>query len=335
MAFTSTLTHQPREASSIAPTAVAKSPSAYARFAWGVLAFNLLVILWGAYVRASGSGAGCGNHWPLCNGEIVPRSPAIATLVELGHRLTSGAALLLVGALVVGARRRFPRGHEVRRAATWSAFFLVTEALIGAGLVLLELVAQNTSLARGYWVGGHLLNTFLLVASLTLTAWYASGAKPPLLTSPKSRVVPLAVALLSVLLLGISGAVTALGDTLFPASTLAEAEALTFSTSAHLFVRLRIWHPSIAAAVGILLLVAVRQGLAATPTTAARPLARALVALYATQILIGAANVWFLAPIGIQLAHLLLSHLIWVTLVLFAASVLAPPVVVSELKEKY
>ena len=87
----------------------ARPRSGFAAYAWAVLGFNLLVILWGAFVRATGSGAGCGSHWPLCNGEVLPRAPALATLIEFSHRLTSGVALLLVIGLVVGAWRGFPR----------------------------------------------------------------------------------------------------------------------------------------------------------------------------------------------------------------------------------
>ena len=108
-----------------------------------MLAYNLAVILWGAYVRASGSGAGCGAHWPLCNGEVIPRAPSIATLVEYSHRLTSGLALLGVVALMVWTWRVWGRGHPARRGALLSLIFILTEAAVGAGLVLFELVADN------------------------------------------------------------------------------------------------------------------------------------------------------------------------------------------------
>ena len=134
-----------------------------ARFAWIVVAWNLVVIGWGAYVRATGSGAGCGQHWPLCNGEIVPRAPAIATLIELTHRLTSGLALLALLALVIAVWRSRPAGHPARRAAGWSMLFMLTEAGVGAGLVLFELVADNASLARALFMAVHLANTFLLL----------------------------------------------------------------------------------------------------------------------------------------------------------------------------
>jgi len=297
-----------------------------ARYAWLTLIANLLVIVWGAFVRASGSGAGCGSHWPLCNGAVVPQAPAVATMIEYGHRLTSGAALLLVIGLVVAARRVFPRGHLARRAAAVSLFFIITEALIGAGLVLLELVAENSSNARGFWVGGHLLNTFLLVASLALTAWWATSDDQGLRWhAPASLNALLALAITGVLLLGISGAITALGDTLFPVETFAEGKAQTFSSTAHVFVRLRVWHPLLALAVAALTAIAAARVLALRPSPAHRRLAAALAGTYALQLAIGLLNMWLLAPIPLQLLHLLLSDVLWILLVLLAASALAAP----------
>src|ERR1019366_2527076 len=104
----------------------------FARYAWAVLGYNLAVVLWGAFVRATGSGAGCGNHWPLCNGGLTPHSPAVAPIIEFTHRVTSGLDLALVALLVIWAFRGFPPGHAVRRMAVFSGVFLMTEALIGA-----------------------------------------------------------------------------------------------------------------------------------------------------------------------------------------------------------
>src|SRR5260370_28805435 len=112
----------------------------FTRAAWGVLAWNFVVVLWGAYVRASGSGAGCGSHWPLCNGEVVPRAPGIATIIEFTHRATSGVALIATIGLAVWSFFLFPRKHRVRRMAILGAIFLIVEALLGAGLVLFEYV---------------------------------------------------------------------------------------------------------------------------------------------------------------------------------------------------
>jgi heme A synthase len=293
----------------------------YARFAWAVLAFTLVVILWGAFVRASGSGAGCGSHWPLCNGEVVPRAPALATMIEFTHRATSGLALILVAALAVGAWRGYPRGHPVRLGAALSALFILTEALIGAGLVLFEYVAGDTRLARAYWVGGHLINTFLLVGALTLTAWWASGGAPLRARPHGGLGVLLGAALAGLLLLGVSGAITALGDTLFP---LAGGDgALSGAEGEHLFVRLRIWHPTLAVVIGLGVGLAAVTAARMRPLPAVRRYAVIVVTLYAAQLVLGLVNVALRAPISIQIAHLLLSDLIWMALLLLAAAALA------------
>ncbi|WP_299024282.1 COX15/CtaA family protein, partial [uncultured Thermanaerothrix sp.] len=222
----------------------------FSRFAWSVLAYNVLVILWGAYVRATGSGAGCGSHWPLCNGEVLPRSPQVETLIEFAHRVTSGLALLLVIILVGGAIKLYSRRHPIRFAAYASLFFTLTEALIGAGLVLFELVADNTSLERGWAMSLHLLNTLFLLAALTGAAWFSGWAEGQSWRWDRSNWVLFLGAWLGMGLLGVSGAITALGDTLFPASSLHEGLAQDFSPSAHLFLRLRVFHPGIAVLVG-------------------------------------------------------------------------------------
>ncbi len=147
----------------------------FATFAWAVLAYNFAVVLWGAYVRATGSGAGCGNHWPLCDGPVTPQTPAGATIIEFTHRVTSGLDLMLVAALVVWASREYPKRHRVRLGATLSATFLVTEALLGAALVLLNHVARNASSSRAWSLSAHLINTLTLLACLALTAWWGSG----------------------------------------------------------------------------------------------------------------------------------------------------------------
>lgn len=297
----------------------------FAKYAWGVLAYNLAVILWGAYVRATGSGAGCGSHWPLCNGEVIPQSPQTATVIEFTHRISSGLALLLVVALIVWAFRLYPRGHSVRLGAGLSMFFMITEALVGAGLVLFELVDQDTSTARAIVIAIHLMNTFLLLAALTLSAWWASGNKSIQLKGAGWLGLALGVGFLALLILGASGAVTALGDTLFPASSLAEGLQQKFSPTAHLLVRLRLFHPLIAVAVGayVILIIGLFNTRYSNPL--AWKIGRIFTILYIVQLGTGAFNVLLLAPIWMQLWHLLLSDVLWITLVLFAAAVLAQP----------
>jgi heme A synthase len=273
-------------------------------------------VLWGAFVRATGSGAGCGNHWPLCNGVVTPHSPTAQTVIEFTHRATSGVDLILVGLLVIWTFRAFPRHHPARLGAVLSTVFLVTEALIGAALVLLEHVAQNASANRAYSLSTHLINTLTLLACLSLTAWWGGG-KPAVQGRGKGAWTT-AVTLALVMLLGVSGAIAALGDTLFPARSLAAGIAQDFDPAASIFVRLRIWHPLIAIA------VASWVGIWVTSRASRRPDARkwawTVLALVGTPLLAGVANLLLLAPVWMQIVHLLLADLLWISLVLFAAT---------------
>ena len=291
-------------------------------YAWGVLAFNLLVILWGAYVRASGSGAGCGSHWPLCNGEVVPRARPLETLIELTHRTTSGVALLLVLGLLFQAFRFFPRKHPARLGAVLSIFFIITEALIGAGLVLFGFVADNDSIGRAAYLSIHLVNTFLLLAALALTAWWASTGRGLRLRKQGALLLILCAGIVGALVLGVSGAVTALGDTLFPGGTLFGGLRDDFSPTAHILVRLRVLHPTIAVAVSALLIFAARFAVANRPGRMTKRFAWALVLLVIIELCAGLVNLLLLAPIPMQIVHLLLADLLWTSLVLLSASAL-------------
>ena len=194
----------------------------FAMFTWGVLVYNIFVVIWGDFVRATGSGAGCGQHWPLCHNELVPQHTPLETIIEFAHRLTSGLALILVIVMLVWAFRSYSKGHPVRLGASLSMFFIITEALVGAGLVLFGWVALDTSPARAVVVSIHLTNTFALLASLTLTAWWALGGRPVQLKKQGWLSWALGISVVALLGLGITGALTALSDTLFPAASLVE-----------------------------------------------------------------------------------------------------------------
>lgn len=290
----------------------------FAKFAWFVLGYNLLVIVWGAYVRASSSGAGCGNHWPLCNGEVVPPSPTLKTIVEFSHRLSSGLALLLVIAMAVWAFRAYARKDQVRLFAGLSLLFILLEALIGAGLVIFEKVADDKSIARAYWISGHLINTFLLIAAITYTAWAASAADRIRIRSHGSINWILLAATIGTLILGVSGAIAALGATLFPVASLAEGIRQDLSPTAHAFIRLRVFHPFIAIAVSALLILTAMLSRGWRPGDWTRKFSTWLTGLVIIQLAAGLANLLLHAPIWLQLVHLLLSDLIWIALALLA-----------------
>ncbi|MPZ18844.1 MAG: heme A synthase [Luteitalea sp.] len=297
--------------------------AALARFAWFVVAYNLGVILWGAYVRASGSGAGCGNHWPLCNGDIVPRAPAVATLIEYSHRLTSGVALILVVVLLVATLRVTKRGDAARLGAWMALLFMLTEAAVGAGLVLFELVADNATMARALFMAVHLTNTFILLAWLVLTAHWLSGGGPVRLSHRPGVTLLFASGIIGLLLAGVSGAVAALGDTLYPAGSLTEALRADLSPTSHMMVRLRVLHPAITVTAGFaVLLMAWRAQLPDGPRWG-HLAARVVVVTTLVQLAAGVVNVLLLAPIWMQLLHLLLADILWLAFVVLGASALA------------
>jgi len=291
-------------------------PRPVVRLAWGAVAYTLLVILWGAFVRATGAGAGCGDHWPLCNGELIPTGAARHTLVEFTHRITSGLALPLVILVAWRVFRTSERGAAVRRVAIASVVFMVLEAALGAGLVLFEYVAYNASIARALWMAAHLANTFLLLAMMSLTAWWAGGRPIPRLRAD-GRTLAVGAALVGVLLLGAGGAVTALGDTLVLGGGLDPATDPVVAT----LVSARIYHPAMAFVALFLIGWAVWTSIPAGPATVR--MGMTVVGAMVFQMALGALNVVLMAPVWMQLVHLLVSDLIWIGLVLFASDALA------------
>ena len=217
----------------------------FARFAWVTLAYTVAVVLWGAIVRATGSGAGCGESWPLCNGQLVFGTPSLAKAIEFTHRFSTGIDGALVLAMVLWARRAFPKGHPARWGAALTVPFLIIEALIGAALVKFGLVVNDPSPARAVMLSLHQANTLALVGSIALTAWWGAGNKR---VSWDGRAW---TSLAGVIALGITGTLSALADTLFPSHSLAEGLAQDWSGDANWLVHLRALHPFLALAVGL------------------------------------------------------------------------------------
>lgn len=291
------------------------NPIQFRRFAWTVLIYAVLVIVWGAVVRATGSGAGCGAHWPLCNGEVIPLAPTLKTIVEFAHRTTSGLILLLTVLLVWMAAKTFPPGHTARRAAAWSMIFVIIEALVGAGIVLLRLVEDNASVLRASYIAVHLTNTLMLAGCYTWTIVAAAPARVSWTPNQAARFERLMrIALVGLIIVAAAGAIVALGDTLFPNKSLAEGLAADLNPAAHFLIRLRVWHPAIAVIVSAFLItIVVRNDAIDEP--ALRTPARALVGLVITQVALGALNLLTLAPLGLQVVHFLVSNLLWVAAV--------------------
>ena len=292
-----------------------------ARFAWAALCCNVAVVLWGAYVRATGSGAGCGNRWPLCDGNALSTSAKPQTVIEFTHRMTSGIALLMVASLVVWCWRATARRDWARYSALLAAVFLANEALLGAALVLLDHVAQDKSAGRVLFLCLHFGNTLLLLATLSLTAaWLSKGREAFTLIRKPREVMTIGVGLVATMLVGITGAVAALSDTLFPATSLLSSVMQDFSPEVPALLHLRLLHPVVAViAAGYILWLIGR-----TSHRRGRPskLAVSLVVLLCAQVSIGILNVLLLTPVWLQILHLLVGDVFWIALVLASADLL-------------
>lgn len=306
--------------------ALAPAPSSrFATLAWAVLGYTLLVIMYGAWVRITGSGAGCGDHWPTCNGEIIPRTESTKTWIEYGHRLTSGILGPLAIGLVVWAFVDRRQTRVTRWCAVLTLGFIIFEALIGAGLVLGELVADNASGARAVVVSLHLVNTLILTSAAAFTAWFGAGNPiPAALRVQFAGRGTLLACLGGLILVSATGAITALGDTLFPVRSVTDSGLWArvneeLSLGAHFLVRLRAVHPVLAIGVGLLTAsVGARFAEHSEPQVAR--LGQRLSILTWAQMVMGSLNILLAAPGWLQLLHLLGAQLVWIFAVLLWAA---------------
>ena len=309
------------------PTPTRTPSVALRRFAWSVLAFFIATILWGAVVRATGSGAGCGEHWPLCNGTILQPSPTLHTIIELSHRVSAGAIdSILILILIVWTWRRTVAGHLARWVAGLTVFLTITEGALGAVLVEYGLTAQSRSPMRAPVEALHLSNTLLLLASLALTAHMLGRRLAFRWKDIRIRAaLSSALGLLAIMAVGVTGSMAALGDTLFPATSLSNALAQDLAADSNWLLRWRWTHPTLAILATIFLIwLLIHAAKRADPFTSEsvisnRKLAAIVVALLMAQSFMGAVDVWLLAPVWMQILHLLGADLLWTALVVLTA----------------
>lgn len=294
----------------------------YSWFAWFFLVFNFYAILGGAYVRATGSGAGCGEHWPLCNGEIVPNFSTFHTAIEFTHRISSGIVGIGGVLLLIWAFKVTTKGDPVRISAIIAFIFILFEALLGAGLVLFGLVAQNSSSLRAIVMSLHLVGTFILIGSITLTAAWSSGFQKIKLNGQGKKIIPVLFIILGMFLVGMSGAITALGDTLFRPNYIAEGLVKDISNADHFLKSLRIYHPILAVFVALYIVIISWSMLNINSSKILRNLTILISLVFSIQILVGLINIFLLAPTWAQILHLLIADIAWVLCVLFCSQIL-------------
>ena len=303
--------------------------SPFAKYAWFALAYNVLVIVWGVFLRASKSGDGCGQYWLTCNGELIPSAPQFKTVIEFSHRMTTAVdgivMLVLLGwAIWLWRSDRTLQNRQVFYAAIGSMVFVITEAAVGAGLVLTGNTAEAVTDTRPLWAIGHLANTFILLTFLTLTAWFATRERR-LGPMPSTKTILLiALAVLGLLLVGASGSLAALSNMLFPSQSISEGIAKDFSESSDLILRLRLSHPVLSILTSVYIIFIAGWLKALVPDDADTAWWSKVVSiLVMVQVAFGGATLLSLGPIVMQLGHLLLADLVWISFVLLVASYLA------------
>lgn len=313
--------------SAAVPVRAERLPSrALNAFSWGVLAYFIAVILWGTVVRATGAGAGCGDHWPLCNGTVIQHSPTVNAMIEFAHRITSGISFFAVVGLAVWTFIATARGHLARRFVIAAVIFTLVEAAIGALLVKLGLTAESQSPLRAPYLALHLTNTLLLLAALTLSA-HMLGRRTGYMPDSIRWVKPFSAiaCLVAVLIVGVTGSLAALGDTLFPAQSLGAAMAQDFSAKSAWLVRWRWTHPTIAILASVFFIWLVIRAVKSSTHWNNRGLAMLVLGLLAVQYALGTVDVLALAPVWLQVTHLLGADLLWTALIVLAARLTLEP----------
>jgi heme A synthase len=286
----------------------------FQRFAWFYVAYLIGVILFGAWVRITGSGDGCGNHWPACNGSVIPPAPQAKTIIEYSHRLSTALCGIFAVVLLLWSRRV---SRPVARAAAGSFVFLIVESLLGALLVKRHLVVDNASAERAIVVALHLANTLMLSASAALVAWRATVAQPLPISVPRATRPLLGAALGALLVTNMAGAVTALGDTLFPTKPALDAALWAklradASAGEHFLVRLRVIHPLVALVAAVIVLIVLLYVLSpARERSLLTRLALASTVGVALQMALGFVNVLLAAPGWLQVVHLAAAQIVW------------------------
>lgn len=315
--------------------------SGFAKYAWFVLGYNMLVILWGVFLRASRSGDGCGQHWLTCHGEVVPSAPELKTIIEFSHRMTSALDGLIVIALLVWAFLRWRKDREgisgyVLKFAAASLFFVLVEGALGAGLVLTGNTAETLTPARPFWMAAHLLNTLILLTLMTITAWSASTGRRPEISGNGLALKWILAAAALMFVVGISGSIAALSSMIFPSGTITEGIAKDFSPTSHMLLRLRPLHPILAVASAVFLVF--WTGWLKRRYSDSRRIVRwsnTVAVLVVVQVGFGAMTLLTLGPIVMQLGHLLLADAVWIALVLLSLNLLSEHTVPDQIEDRH
>ena len=268
------------------------------------LLLSIASILAGAFVRATGSGDGCGATWPTCKGKIIPALSDTSELIEFSHRSVSGV-LLVVTLIIFAKTRKFQKESLVRTVTNYLTFFVIFEALIGAVIVIFEWVGLNSSLPRIIAVPIHLVNTFGLLGSYAILYKILQDD----LQNIKNMFNKNFLLISSLFLLsGATGSITALADVLFPSASFVEGFLADFDRTSEVLTRLRILHPIISSTLSIVLYV-YATGIRKKYNVSVKPLQ----ILILIAVLLGVINVLSNIVLPLSILHLAIADFLWIS----------------------
>jgi cytochrome c oxidase assembly protein subunit 15 len=273
----------------------------YTVLAWMAAAATYLLIVLGAVVRITGSGMGCGDHWPLCNGQLFPPLDDIGTVIEWSHRLVAALVSALVAALAVYAwwlQRSVipglpPGVSRVSRAPFVALGLLVLQVLLGAVTVKLELPPWTVILHLG--TAMLLLATLLVAARGPVGAQHAAPLPVPLLA------LAFVTVLFGALTANLGAAAACIGFPLCNGQLWPSAGGLAVVQWVH-----RLLAYALAASVVLSAVRSKRRGMWGVG------------GLVLVQVALGAVTVLLGLPPGLQAAHVAVGAAVWAAVVLAA-----------------
>ena len=268
------------------------------------IVLSILSILAGAFVRATGSGDGCGSTWPTCKGKIIPQLSDTSEIIEFSHRSISGI-LLIVTLIIFTKSRNMSKGSIIRTTVNFLTFFVVFEAAIGAVIVLYEWVGLNSSLPRIVAVPIHLVNTFGLLACYAILYKVLLNNFKNIKQLWDRRFVFVAFLFL---LSGATGSITALADVLFPSASFYEGLMEDFDRTSELLTRLRILYTIVATGLSVALIIESRKIQKDYKIDV-----KFLQLLVIVAVTLGVLNVLSNIVLLLSIFHLAIADLLWIT----------------------
>ncbi len=285
------------------------------KLCWFLVVYTVLVIIWGAWVRISHSGDGCGNHWPLCEGAYIPDATDKKTWIEYFHRLSSGLYGLLVIAMTMISFRIFPRSSAARQVAVVTFFLMIIEALLGAALVLKGLVGENATFFRLSVMTLHQMNSLLLTGSTVILSLVTAPVNNPThLQISWNQIFKSGWNWIVFMIIPATGAWAALANTLFPSASLQEGFEKDFSPETPWILRLRVVHPFIAVALSSYLIIKFYKKSEFTKGELSKASFFVVLTL-SVALIFGILTLLFLSPVWMKLVHLTIAQLVWISLV--------------------